>query len=82
MTLADWRKERGLSLREAALRISERAGPEASITGECLRLLEAGKRSPNIATVDVIRRGTGGAVTRMDWPEMVVDHNPKKRGAA
>lgn len=80
MTFAEWRKREGLSLRAAATRISETGG--GSLTGECIRLLESGTRSPTIATADVISRGTGGEVTRMDWPEEKPETTTKTRGGA
>lgn len=78
MTLSEWRTREGLSLRAAAARISENGG--GSLTGEYIRLLESGTRSPTIATADVINRGTGGTVTRMDWPEMVPEAPTQSRG--
>jgi transcriptional regulator with XRE-family HTH domain len=64
MTLLEWRKSSGLSVRSAARHISETAGKSISHTQ--VDKLERGVNSPTIHTADVIRRGTGGAV--VTWP--------------
>ena len=78
MTFLEWRKREGLSLKEAAARISRRGG--GSITGAGLQLLEAGRRDPYMRTADLIARGTDGAVTRMDWPETKPENPTEERG--
>jgi transcriptional regulator with XRE-family HTH domain len=61
MTLTEWRKSRGLSLRAA--------GEVLGVSHVRVIQYERGDHSPRLRTVDQIERKTGGAVTRMDWPK-------------
>lgn len=80
VTFSEWRKKEGLSLRAAAERISEDGG--GSITAEQIRLMEAGAVNLKMATADLIKRGTGGEVTRLDWPETKPEAAKKGRSGA
>jgi transcriptional regulator with XRE-family HTH domain len=60
VTLKQWRKKHGLSLRAAAERFE--------VTHSCIVQYESGANSPTLRTVDRIERLTRGEVARMDWP--------------
>jgi transcriptional regulator with XRE-family HTH domain len=60
MTLSQWRKKHGLSLRAAA--------EVLGVSHVRVMQYERGDHSPRLKTVDRIERQTTGAVTRLDWP--------------
>lgn len=61
MTLTEWRKSRGLSLRAA--------GEVLGVSHVRVLQYERGDNSPRLRTVDAIAKKTKGAVTRLDWPK-------------
>lgn len=60
MTLKQWLKREGLSLREA--------GERLGMTHARVAQLRDGQ-TPTMKTADRIAAATGGAVTRLDWPK-------------
>lgn len=61
MTLREWREKEGLSLHAAGARLG---WSHAYVSA-----LERGAMSPTIRKCDEVERLTGGAVTRLDWPD-------------